>query len=234
MGNIPGPISASDSVVRSVFGIVLEAQTYKNVVYLLLAFPLGFVYAMFVWFGFIFGLVLSVVVVGFGILLATVFGTRLLARFERWLANALLSLELRAPSDRPQSGGLWETTKGMVDAPSTWRNLGFVTLKFWFGFVGFLLVAFLVSSIELLFTPLRYPTAVEFGTVNDQPVVWTIETLPEALVAVPVGVLATLVLLHVSNGVAYVAKRKAIALLGPVASSEEPDNGSEEPHESAH
>ncbi|APX95373.1 sensor domain-containing protein [Natronorubrum daqingense] len=234
MGNIPGPINASDSVVRSVFGIVLEAQTYKNVVYLFLAFPLGFMYAMFVWFGFIFGLVLSVFVVGFGILLATVFGTRLLARFERWLANALLSLELRSPSDRPRSGGIWETTKGMIDAPSTWRNLGFMTLKFWFGFVGFLLVAFLVSSIELLFTPLRYPTAVEFGTVNDQPIVWTIETLPEALVAVPVGALAALVLLHVSNGVAYVAKRKAIALLGPVASSEDSDDGSEEPHEPAH
>lgn len=234
MEDTRGSKHAAGGVVRSAFGIVLEAQTYKNVVYLFLAFPLGFMYAMFVWFGFIFGLVLSVFVVGFGILLATAFGTRLLARFERWLANALLSLELRAPGDRPRSGGLWETTKGMIDAPSTWRNLGFVTLKFWFGFVGFLLVAFLVSTLELILTPLRYPTAVEFGTVNDQPVAWSIETLPEALVAVPVGLLATLVLLHVSNGVAYVAKRKAIALLGPVASSEEPDDGSEETRESAH
>lgn len=194
-------------------GVVTERQTYRNLLYLVLAFPLGFFYGMVLGFGFVFGLVLSVVIVGVGILLGTVLLARVLATFERWLANALLRLELSEPDDRPESENTLEKIKAALDAASTWRGLGFLTLKFWVGIVGLLVLIFLVSLFDLLTAPLRYPTTVEFGELNDEPVTWTIDTLPEALLAVPLGVLVVLVLLHVSNGFAYATARMAEALL---------------------
>jgi len=194
-------------------GVVAAGQTYRNLLYLVLAFPLGFFYGMILGFGFVFGLVLSVVLVGVGILVGTVLLARVLGTFERWLANALLKLDLAEPQDRRESTSTLESIRAGLDAASTWRSLGFLTLKFWVGIVGLLVFIFLVSLFNLLTAPLRYPTTVEFGEVNGEPVTWTIDTLPEALLAVPLGILVALVVLHVSNGFAYATARMAEALL---------------------
>lgn len=199
--------------VGTVLAPLARGQTYRNLLYLGLAFPLGLAYWIFLSFGLAFGVVLFVVGVGIAILLATVAGARLLARFERWLANRLLGTALEAPADRPAADGIWTTIKGYVDAPSTWRGLGFLGLKLWLGIVGFLLLFFLWNSLELVTAPARYPTMIEFGTVNGDPVGWTIDSLPEAIGAIPIGVVLAVVILHLSNAVAYVAERIALALL---------------------
>lgn len=212
--------------IDRLLGVVLERQTYKNLVYLVLAFPVGLIYWMALGFGFVFGLVLLVVGVGAVVLIFTLAGTRLCARLERWLANALLRVDLVDPDDRPPADGAWSTCKSIVDAPSTWRGLGFVTVKFWVGVLGLLVFFFLWNALELVTAPLRYPVDVEFGTVNDEPVGWTIGTLPEAMVAVPLGLAVGIFLLHVSNGFAYVSERMAVALLGeetPSPSTTDPD-----------
>ena len=76
--------------IADVVGVVAEPQTYKNLLYLGLAFPLGMVYYVVLMAGFALGIGLSVLVVGLGILLGTVIGLRYIASVERRLANALL------------------------------------------------------------------------------------------------------------------------------------------------
>ena len=228
----PSAPSRRDSgyAVGDLYGIVVDGQTYKNLLYLLLAFPLGFAYAMMLGFGLAFGAILSLVVIGFAILIGTVVGSRLLARFERWLANALLGLELRAADDVRSSAASspWATIARYLEAPSTWQGLGFLMLKFWVGFVALVVLVLLGTSLSLLTAPFRYPYEVEFVTVNDEPIAWTIETLPEALLAVPVGALLGLAFLHVSNAFASVCGRMAIALLGePEALEDAPADASE-------
>ena len=194
---------------------ITNRQTYKNLLYIALALPLGFVYSAYVSFGFVFGFVLSVVLVGFAILVGTVLGARLIAAFERWLANVLLDVKIEPLDDVDASNrGLWSTVCAYLHAASTWRSLGFLSLKFWFIFVAIVLVLLLSAVVSLLLAPLRYPTDIEFGTVNEEPVVWTVETLPEAGVALLVGIVLATVLLALSNGFAYVAGRMAVALLG--------------------
>ncbi|WP_255194443.1 sensor domain-containing protein [Natronobeatus ordinarius] len=214
----PSAPSRRDSgyAVGDRFRIVVDRQTYKNLLYLLLAFPLGFAYAMMLGFGLAFGAILSLVVIGFAILIGTVVGSRLLARLERWLANALLGLELRAADDirSPTSAGPWATIGRYLEAPSTWQGLGFLLLKFWVGFAALMVLLLLGTSLSLLTAPFRYPHEVEFVTVNDEPIVWTIETLPEALLAAPIGALLGLAFLHVSNAFASVAGWMAVAMLG--------------------
>lgn len=75
-----------------------------------------------------------------------------------------------------------------------------------------------VSAVQLVAAPLQYPTAVEFGELNGEPVVWSIDALPEALGALAVGLVALVVVLNVVNGVAYVAERMAEAMLGEPSS----------------
>lgn len=208
-----------------VLGAVVDGQTYKNLLYLVLAFPLGLLYWSILTFGFVFGLFLTIFAVGIAILVATVAAARVLAQFERWLANRLLTVDLEEPDDRPPSEGTWSSVRAILDAPSTWRGIGFLTLKLWVGIFGLVLLASLVNVLDLLTAPIRYPYSVEFGTVNEQPVVWSIDTLPEAVLAVPLAVVAGIIVLNVANGFAYAAERMAAALLdrreGPGESSVE-------------
>lgn len=192
---------------------LVELQTYKNLLYLLLSLPLGVLYWTALLFGFVFGSILSIVGVGIAILAVTVVGSRYLAGFERWLAAALLTVDLPEPDDLPPSTGIWSTLKGYVGASSTWRGVGFLLLKVWLGFFGFLLVAFLWNAVELVSAPLRYPYAVEFGRLNGEPIAWTITTPADAAIAVPAGVVFGLLLVHAANGFARVSERIATSLL---------------------
>ena len=197
-----------------VVGVVADGRTYRHLLYLLLAVPLGFVYSTLFTFGVAFGLLLSVALVGVVILLATLIGSRLVAGFERWLANALLGTELSRPDDLADAEGALAGVRKYVDARSTWAGLGFLSLKFWVSLFAFVPLVLLANALPLVAAPLRYPYAADFGEVNGEPVTWAIDTLPEALVALPLGVVGVLLALHLTNLLAYAARQMAVALLG--------------------
>lgn len=200
--------------VADLVGVVAERQTYKNLCYLSVAFPLGMVYSVVFLVGFGFGTVFSVLGIGVLLLIGTVIGSRLLAGFERWLANALLSVDLGTTDDvRSSSDGVLATMRRYFDAPSTWRGLGFLMVKFWFGFVAIVLLIVFVTALSFLTVPFRYPHTEELFRINDEPITWTIDTLPEAALAVVLGAGLGLAFFHLSNAFAYVAGRIAVALL---------------------
>ncbi len=197
----------------SLVGSLRSKQSYSHLAYLLLAIPLGFAYWFVMGFGLIFGLLTAVVGVGLIVLFITIVVVRLLGDLERWLANALLTVDLESPDDRPEPDGTWTAFASYLAAPSTWRAFGFVQLKFLLMIVGFILLFVGWTALDLLTTPLRYPTTLEFGEVNGEPVTWTVDTLPEAAVAVPLGLALALVVFLLANGFGYVAARMAEALL---------------------
>lgn len=198
-----------------VVGVLADRRTYANLAYLFVTIPLGLGYSMALTFGIVFGTLLSVVGVGIAILFATLIGSRLLAEVERRLANAVWSLDLRRPDDLPDdTDGVLPLAKGYVDASSTWGGVGFLSVKLWILLPAILLLFGLATVLSLLAAPVRYPYDVEFGTVNGEPVTWTIDTLPEAALAVPVALCGLVVVLHASNAVAYVTRRMAVGLLG--------------------
>ncbi len=207
------PSAGGGSLPRRFVGVVARKRTYANLLYLLLAFPLGLIYGWLLSFGFLVGTLTAILGVGVLVLAATIGGTRLIARFERWLANALLGTGLRAPTDRSAADGAWGTVRSYVDAPSTWRALGFAYLKFSVGIAGVFLIFLLASAFQFVTAPFRYPFVVDVGEVNGEPVGWHVATQTEALALVPLGLLSGLVLLHVVNGVGYAVERMAVGLL---------------------
>lgn len=218
-----------------VVGVVADGRTYRHLVYLLIAVPLGFVYSGIGSFALVFGVLLSVVLVGVGLLIAAVIGSRLVAGLERWLANRLLGTDLVAADDLPAaaddgSAGATATVRAYLSAPSTWRGLGFISLKFWVTVAAVAPFAVLAQAFSLVSAPVRYPYETTFGEVNGEPAVWAIDTAPEAALATGLGVVGLLVGLHLTNLIAGGARLMAEALLdgGKIDGERDADGRSEE------
>lgn len=202
--------------VSDIFGGITDRQTYKNVLYLVLAFPLGLAYYGFLVVGFVLGVGLSVLGVGLGILLGTLIGARFIASFERRLANTLLGTTIPTPDDiDPTADGLPETATAYLRAPSTWRGLGFVFLKFWIGILSFvLLVTFLGTGLELVLLPV-FPQGVFNVEIGGWVVARSFETPVRRAVAVPVGAVLVVIACHVLNAFTRANASIAASLLGP-------------------
>jgi len=204
----------------NVFGVVADRQTYRNILYLCLAFPLGLVYYVVLVIGFTLGVGLAVLGVGVLILAGTLVGVRYIASFERTLANRLLGTSIGRRNDvHRERQSILATAKAYLGASSTWRALGFVFSKFWIGILSFiLLVSFLGTAVELLLMPL-YPG----GVLNVQVFGWetadTFGTIIGQAVAVPTGAILALVPLNILNAFAETNATIASSLLGPTDSN---------------
>lgn len=213
MGSVIPGESPSDLTLTALVAPVIDLQTYKHLVYFVLAFPLGFMYSFGLGLGLLFGIGLSILGIGIGILLAVVVVSRGLAAFERWLANRLLNVSLTAPPAGSSGDGMRETIRTYLATETTWRGLAFLMLKLWVGIIGVVILLAVATVVSMLSAIVRLPHTVEFGEVNGEPVVWTIETVPEAALAALLGGIAGLFILHLTNAFGYAARRFAEALL---------------------
>lgn len=199
--------------VGDVFGVVVNPQTYRNILYLTLAFPLGTLYFVGLTFGLALGLGLAVVFVGIPILIAVVLGSRPVSTFERILANELLAVEISPPNDAPPVEGeqFWQTLKRYLGAGSTWKGLVFLYLKFWIGLFSFvILVVGATVTGAFITAPLHYnDPAVSIGVGA-----WVIDSLPEALFGVVFGAAFGITSLHFFNAIAWISGLLAKTLLG--------------------
>ncbi|MFP9192027.1 sensor domain-containing protein [Natronosalvus vescus] len=189
--------------------VVAERQTYRNLAYLLLAIPLGFAYYVGMLFGFVLGIILVLAIVGIPLVVLSLIGSRYVVDFERRLTNALLATEIEAPNDVPSvsDDGIISTVVGLIRAESTWRGLGFLVLKSVIAFVAFLFL-FIAGFTALALTLAPLSSSVEIWEV------WTIETRWESALAVPIGVVVGVLVLHAINAIADITSTIAVALLG--------------------
>lgn len=195
-------------------GSVTDAQSYRNVLYLLTAFPLGLVYFILTIVGISLGAGLAVLGVGLAILFATVVGVRAMAAFERTLANALLGTDLRAPDDVETGNGLLDTAKNYLLAESTLQAFGFVFAKFALGIGSFVaLVTVLGTAVELLLLPVAPAGALNVQVFGVRPAT-LFQTSTQRLLAVPLGAVVLLVAVPVLNAVARANAAVIEALLG--------------------
>ncbi len=162
-----------------------ERRTYRVAAYLLIGLPLGVLDFVLIVTGLSLGLGLLVTLLGIPVLVATLVVARTLASFERRLAWSLLD----APMPR-QGGvldtleaGLWQRLRTLVAGPRTWWEVGFLLLRLPLGILDFTVV---VTIAALMLWGLAEPVAVAAGA---QPEIgaWTIDTVGESLVLLPVS-----------------------------------------------
>src|SRR5699024_4812274 len=88
---------ASAASLQRFASVAWRPQTYRNLVYLAVALPLGIAYVVILGVGLSAGAGLAVILVGLAILLATLFAIRAMAALERMLARRLLRVAIHPP-----------------------------------------------------------------------------------------------------------------------------------------
>lgn len=207
--------STLPSPVAGFFLAPVQARTYANLLYLALAFPLGLAYFIFLTVGLALGFGLTIVWIGLPILALVFAGSWGMAALERQLAIHLLGAEVppmsRRPVAVPEPVGFWQTIGEFLGNPVTWKGMAFLFLKLPLGILSFVsMIALLSASVGLAVAPVLYP----FEEITVDFVFWSPDSFAGYLLCGAVGVVLLLVSLNLLNGLAFLWKQLAAALLG--------------------
>jgi signal transduction histidine kinase len=165
---------------------LVDPRTYGRIAYLVVAGCLGLAEFIFLVTAISIGLGLAITLVGIPILVACVYAWGWLAELERRIIGALTGTRIANPYRPLPEGGRWEHLRARLGDPATWKDLVFLLLQFPLGLVAFI-VTVVVLSVGL--TGITLP--LWYWALNDgyEVGVMTVDTLPEALLCVPVGAL---------------------------------------------
>jgi hypothetical protein len=220
----------SAETLKAFFEVVIKGQTYLNIIYLLLSFPLGTAYFIYLITGISVSVGLLFIWVGFILIVVLFASWWVLLVFERQLAIVLLHVKI-APLTRQgmQVKGIWKTFLAYLANPVTWKGLLYLLAKFPLGIINFTVaVTALAIAGAFLFAPILYrfiPLQIWFSWNR----AWEIKTLPEALVAFVIGAVLLVSTFHLLNGLAWVSGQFARLMLGnrqePLPGPVPPDQG---------
>lgn len=201
--------------LKQFFGVFLRGQSYLNIIYLLLAFPLGLFYFIFLVTGISVGFATLIVLVGLLFLAVVIAGWWGLAVFERQLSIWLLHEDI--PPMETFKHPEESFGKQLIDHftnPVTWTSLVYLFVKFPLGILSFAaVVALAVTSLAFITAPLTFwwvPLRVEL--FNNQ--IWMLDSLPKALIAFVIGLFLALISFHILNALAWISGRFARYMLG--------------------
>lgn len=197
-------------------GALFEPQTYRNLLYLLLAFPLGLAYFVFLVTGLSLGVGLLITLLGLPILALVLAAGWGLAAFERRLAGVLLGAHIPAPAlPAPTGDDLWARLKAHLHNPLTWTSLAYLVVKFPLGLVSFVvMVTLLALTAVLIAAPFLYRLVPLTVGVTSYGSPLYVVTLGQALTCALVGVMLGIGTLYLGNGLAAVYRRLAESMLG--------------------
>jgi len=172
--------------IRSFFAVPFDPQTYLNLLYLALAFPLGLLYFVFAVVGVSLGVSLTIVLVGVPILLVVVAVALGIAGFERWQASLLLGVTFdddaatadgsddaaTADESDDDAPSVVRRALGVLADPGTWLAVVYLPVKFAVGTAALVfMTAVLSTAVSMLFVPLYYQQpGVYVGFLADRPV----------------------------------------------------------------
>lgn len=164
--------------------VIKSPQSYRNIGYLFLTFPLGLLYFILLVIGSSLGVGLAVIGVGIFILWGVFGASGYVANFERWLSNKLLMTNLPMRTEQHFD----------IRNSNNWRSLGYLALKFPLGLITFIFTTFMVVlTFGMIMMPLR------MGGIENVTVIGReIDTLWEALLSSVFGLILlpfTLILL---------------------------------------
>lgn len=200
------------------FSVMGKGQSYLNLFYILVAFPLGVFYFVFLISGLSTGFSLIIVWVGIPILLLVGIGWWALAYFERFMAIYLLKEEVPPMVRQPKgAAATWTLFVSHFSNPVTWKSLLYLLIKFPLGMATFVILFTLISlTLAFLVMPLifeyfpDFQVGMFFGA--DLPS-WEIDSLGDSLIGVLIGLILWPVTLQVANGLAWVHAKFARFML---------------------
>lgn len=204
----PSPPSGSDF-----FTSIWKLQTWLNVAYLFLSFPLGLIYFILLITGISLGFGLLITVFGIFILMAVLLMVHWLSKFESVMTSTMLGVYIPYSPHQAVASGFWKRFGEILRSSSTWKGLVFLFLRFPLGIFSFsLTIGLLSASISLISVPFlyRYPW---FEMDWPNHFFWNIDTVPETIIVALIGIILLFTSLHILNLLAWGYGRLAKALL---------------------
>jgi len=190
-----------ESEIDRIFGPVVQAQTYRQLLYAFLSFPLGLAYFITMIVGLSVGIGTSILVIGLVILGLTFALARVYGHLERELAKALLGATFEP---RPALPREW---RAVIKDRRTWTMVMYLILRFPIGIAGFVGSMMMLASVPAMAAPLLY-TEVPYWIGTERVV-----NFEESLLVSLFGCVFFLLAAHLVNGVALISRRLATALL---------------------
>jgi hypothetical protein len=198
----------AQSTIDRIFGTVIDPQTWRNLLYLLLSFPLGLVYFVTIVVLLSVGAGLTIILVGIPILILTFALVRVFVAGERVLLRSLLGAVVPGPTPAQRPPGLVDRMMSYLGDAHMWKGLVYLFLHFAFGIGSFVLVMALIpASVGLLLAPLTY-TLIPLNVLMTR-----IDTFDQAVLCCSAGAILGLLSLHLLNLWAALWKRVGTALL---------------------
>ena len=199
------------------FTAPLRLRTYTNLLYLMLAMPLGIIYFVFLTVGLTTGFGLTIVWIGIPILALVFAGSWGLAALERQLAiharGADVPPMLPPPGSQQPATGLLQRVGAFLSNPVTWKGMAFLLVKFPLGIVSFIaVVTMLATSAGFMLAPIAW----FFGDFSSDVYIdmWLVDSPAAAIAVGLLGVAFLFVSLNLLNGLALVWRGTATFLLG--------------------
>lgn len=201
------------------FSVLWNSQTYLNMFYLLVSFPLGIIYFCVLVTGISLGFGLIITWFGIPILLGMMFLWRAFANFERKSAELILDIEIPFKTKKPtkKKEKFWNKLKKKFSDGYTWTSLGYLFMKFPLGIFSFVVLVTLLSvALGLISTPLFYwfdqIGLLNMGFCMNNGFCWIRSWIGAAIYSI-IGIFLLFVFLHVLNGLAKVSAWLAKAML---------------------
>ena len=213
-----GPSPSRGPARRRILGVVGEAQTYRNLAYLLLGLVLGTIWFAVLVSAIAVGLSLLVVaLLGVPVLLATWYLVRACANAERSAADALLGQYLPlAPISTPVRGNVWGRLRALSRDRARWRELGYLLLRFPVGILTFTAAVTAVAVPGLIaYAPFAARWQDQpFGNWAGSDEMLDVASSGWAWLLVPLGAVLIVPALHLTNALADACGRWTAAWLG--------------------
>jgi two-component system, OmpR family, phosphate regulon sensor histidine kinase PhoR len=196
------------------FAVGGEKQTFMNLLYLLISFPLGIFYFVFLIAGFSITLS-STFIISLPLLIFIAYAWQRVAEFERAITISLLDINIPPllPPFQPELA-FWGRFRVRISNPVMWKSLLFLLAKFPLGIFSFVLIMTLFSftiaflSLSLVFGLLATPILLLSGILSER------KTRQRLLLTGLSGFGFGLISLLLLNGLASLTGQFARAMLG--------------------
>jgi hypothetical protein len=194
------------------FSVLGESQTYLNIVYILLAFPLSVVYFSLVITGVSLSAGLLVIVIGFFVFMATLMMLKAFRWLDAELTRVFLGRAIPMEKTHEKQAGLSALIKRVFGSTLTWKLfIYYLLIKFPLDTVIWSVsVAFIAITFDLLVVA---PLLADYWWYNDELTRWLVDFFGDVYVLPFLGVIWGMISLHVIRGLAWVSREVNVVFL---------------------
>jgi signal transduction histidine kinase len=188
-----------------------ESRTYRALAFFASALVLSGIWMAMLIMGWTFTLAFLITPLVVPALIGMWFATRAGAWVETALARSLLDAEVKTPVWGGDAKGFWARGWAVLTGSAFWKAQAYLFLRMSVGFaLGIATVTAVSASVALIFAPAwvwSIPDGIDVG-------VWRIDTVAESFALIPVGVVATLITVHLLGPLASAWRTLSCTLLG--------------------